>query len=501
MGPTTMNPTIGPTTMNTTIVPTMGLQLQAAAGSPLINNINKSVTLNSQTDIVQSKESYLTTQNGLYGECTFLIDNFDTCLQFGFIDENNNTLNTIYLLNNAWVANDNNTSEILTLNTSHTVRVYLDISYAVYYIDNIIVNYVKYDNSKQYKLYIGTTYISKPFTITNINFNIVQNPQILQPTTTLSPLIIEPFQYNLIKSLGNPTILSKQNFILNNATDRVLSDIRLNVQNYSLYLEFILPSIIENSGSIQAGFANNYAVITLIFSKNNIEDYYGNRYAIDTTKVNKIRILSEYNTYTFYVNDIKYSIAGASNITLGSLHADGFNLFFQSNMTTIPYEIKDLNFALCQLKPSTGNAIIINNTTILLSKNPDQIISYPIYDYNKFNFYMECVIDKLSGNDFIGVGFICPSNDFGVECMLIISPNVIVDSFGNTYDNNIFPLKLGLYFSDTNIKYYINNQLYELTNGEHKYPGSFVDIGMQFFAYDLSETITISNINFNAMLK
>jgi hypothetical protein len=334
-------------------------------------------------------------------------------------------------------------------------------------------------------------------------------PTTMMPTmfpTTMMPTIIgplfaggNPFTYNLVKSLGNPTILSNSSIILNNATDRVLSDIGKDAANYALCLEFTLPIIVD-TGSIQAGFVNDQLELTLFFSKDNIQDYLGNLYTIDTSIINKIKILSEPNKFTFYINNTKYEVT--SIIPNNLLNTDNFQLFFQSIQTIKPYQINDINFSLYELQVTNGNPTIINNSNVILNVNPDYIISYPVYDYNKFNFYMECVIDKLTGNDLILVGFSCPSSDYLIECMMNITPTLIADSFGQTYSiNNNFPLKLGIYFSDTVIKYYINNKIYEKNTDLQKYPGKFVDINMQFFAYELSQTVNISNINFNAILK
>ena len=154
-----------------------------------------------------------------------------------------------------------------------------------------------------------------------------------------------------------------------------------------------------------------------------------------------------------------------------------------------------------QLEVIDGNPIIENNSYIILNKTSDGIISYPTYNYNKFNFYMECIIDKVIGNDFIGVGFNCPSTKSSkVDSILLILNNIIVDPYIQTYTIS-FPLKLGIYFSNTNIIYYINDETYKRNINLSEYSDECVDINMYFYAFDLSKPVKITDIKFNAIPK
>jgi hypothetical protein len=147
-----------------------------------------------------------------------------------------------------------------------------------------------------------------------------------------------------------------------------------------------------------------------------------------------------------------------------------------------------------QLKVTRGNPTILNNSNIRLNMQSDGISSDPAYDYDKFNFYMECKIDNLTGNEIIRVGFINTAGEYqAARCYLDIvsSINLIYNNYTESYVITNFPLKLGIYFSNTTSIYYINGTPNEK---KHDLTNYFGQIFMNFFAITVSNPVNISDI-------
>jgi len=326
-----------------------------------------------------------------------------------------------------------------------------------------INSFRRYDNNSKGKI-LGYTMYKNILVALGVNGKIYRNVE-SYPNIYLEEILYENLE---IKSLQFYTSIIEYEIFNYTLGNKETSD------GFNINL-IITGSFVDSSGEAIGFLVNNKRVYCL----NKL-----NKWFCDTGILNW-----EYETNRDIISNLNSIVTNSISTTM-------------LPTTMMPSTMQPFQYNLVK---SSGNPQIINNSNIILYKANDIVTTLPMYDYNKYNFYMECVIDKLNKNDIINVGFI--SDDvykYAIDCTLMVSLDTINDSFGSFYDVTKFPLKLGIYLSDTNIKYYINDKTYEKNNELEKYPGQIVNIFTSFTYLEkdkLTSAVNISNINFNPTSK